>query len=165
MSSGGDAGSRAGEAVPEVAPFAWPEVRAVPLNAPFYWLGRGFDDLLREPAMSLFYGVVLAVMGYALTTWFGGAAGLAMTTGFLLVGPFLAVGLYEISRKREAGENPLSLDSKEPTVPLEDYMYTQNRFRQLQRGNPERAAMLLEAAKKDVAQRFKMYQQWASLDL
>ena len=44
-------------------------------------------------------------------------------------------------------------------------MYSQNRFRQLQRGNPERAAMLLEAAKEDVAQRYKMYQQWASLDV
>jgi pyruvate-ferredoxin/flavodoxin oxidoreductase len=68
-------------------------------------------------------------------------------------------------RKREAGENPLSLDSKEPSVPLEEYMYSENRFRQLQRANPERAAMLLDAAKKDVAQRFKMYQQWASLDV
>jgi len=68
-------------------------------------------------------------------------------------------------RKRETGENPLSLDSKEPTLPLEDYMYTENRFRQLQREDPERAAMLLEAAKQDVAQRFKMYQQWASLDV
>jgi pyruvate-ferredoxin/flavodoxin oxidoreductase len=68
-------------------------------------------------------------------------------------------------RKRDSGENPLSLDSKEPSVPLEDYMYTENRFRQLQRSDPERAAMLLEAAKKDVAQRFKTYQQWASLDV
>jgi pyruvate-ferredoxin/flavodoxin oxidoreductase len=68
-------------------------------------------------------------------------------------------------RKREQGENPLTLDSKEPTVPLEEYMYSQNRFRQLQRGNPERAATLLEAAKEDVARRFKMYQQWASLDV
>jgi pyruvate-ferredoxin/flavodoxin oxidoreductase len=68
-------------------------------------------------------------------------------------------------RKRAHGENPLTLDSKEPTVPLEDYMYSQNRFRQLQRSNPERAAALLEIAKEDVARRFKMYQQWASLDL
>jgi pyruvate-ferredoxin/flavodoxin oxidoreductase len=68
-------------------------------------------------------------------------------------------------RKRDQGENPLTLDSKEPTVPLEDYYYTENRFRQLQRGNPERAAALLEAAKEDVARRFKMYQQWASLDV
>jgi pyruvate-ferredoxin/flavodoxin oxidoreductase len=68
-------------------------------------------------------------------------------------------------RKKATGENPLTLDSKEPTLPLEDYMYSENRFRVLQRGQPERAAMLLEAAKADVAERFKMYQQWASLDV
>jgi hypothetical protein len=44
-------------------------------------------------------------------------------------------------------------------------MYSQNRFRRLQRSHPERAAMLLELAKEDVAQRFKMYQQWAALDV
>ncbi len=68
-------------------------------------------------------------------------------------------------RKKAAGENPLTLDSKEPTLPLEQYMYSENRFRQLQRDNPERAAVLLEAAKRDVADRFKMYQQLASLDV
>jgi pyruvate-ferredoxin/flavodoxin oxidoreductase len=68
-------------------------------------------------------------------------------------------------RKRAAGENPLSLDSKEPTLPLEEYMYAENRFRQLQRSDPDRAAMLLAKAKIDVAERFKMYQQWASLDV
>jgi pyruvate-ferredoxin/flavodoxin oxidoreductase len=68
-------------------------------------------------------------------------------------------------RKRDAGENPLTLDSKPPTLDLEDYMYGQTRFSRLRRSDPERAAMLLEKAKVDVAERFKMYQQWASLDL
>lgn len=67
-------------------------------------------------------------------------------------------------RKKAEGKNPLTLDSKEPSVALEEYMYSQNRFRSLQRDNPERAALLLQAAKKDVAERFKMYQQWAALD-
>ena len=68
-------------------------------------------------------------------------------------------------RLKDEGKNPLTLDSKEPTLPLEEYMYSENRFRRLTRTHPERAAMLLEAAKKDVAERFKMYQQWAALDL
>jgi pyruvate-ferredoxin/flavodoxin oxidoreductase len=68
-------------------------------------------------------------------------------------------------RKKAAGENPLTLDSKEPTLPLEDYMYSENRFRVLKRSNPERAEMLLQEAKEYVAERFKMYQQWASLDI
>ncbi len=68
-------------------------------------------------------------------------------------------------RLKAEGKNPLQLDSKEPTLPLEDYMYSENRFRSLKRADPERAAELLEAAKRDVAERFKMYQQWAALDV
>jgi pyruvate-ferredoxin/flavodoxin oxidoreductase len=68
-------------------------------------------------------------------------------------------------RKKAEGKNPLTLDSKEPTLPLEEYMYSETRFSRLKRENPERAAMLLEAAKRDVAERFKMYQQWAALDV
>jgi pyruvate-ferredoxin/flavodoxin oxidoreductase len=68
-------------------------------------------------------------------------------------------------RKKAAGENPLTLDSKEPTLPLEDYMYSENRFRVLKRSDPERAEMLLQEAKEYVAERFKMYQQWANLDI
>jgi len=68
-------------------------------------------------------------------------------------------------RLKEQGKNPLMLDSKEPTLPLDEYMYSENRFRRLTRTDPDRAAMLLEAAKKDVAERFKMYQQWAALDV
>lgn len=67
-------------------------------------------------------------------------------------------------RLKAEGRNPLQFDSKEPTLPLEDYMYAENRFRMLKQTNPERASMLLEAAKKDVAKRFKMYQQWAEMD-
>jgi len=70
---------------------------------------------------------------------------------------------YDPRRKAE-GRNPLILDSKEPTLPLEEYMYSENRFQMLRKANPERAAQLLQAAKKDVAARFKMYQQWAEMD-
>jgi pyruvate-ferredoxin/flavodoxin oxidoreductase len=67
-------------------------------------------------------------------------------------------------RRKAEGRNPLQLDSKAPTLPLEEYMYSENRFRMLKKSSPERAAALLEAAKKDVADRFKMYQQWSEMD-
>jgi len=73
--------------------------------------------------------------------------------------------LFRYDPRLEAqGKNPLILDSKPPTLPLEEYMYAENRFRMLKKADPERAEKLLEAAKKDVADRFKMYQQWAETD-
>jgi uncharacterized membrane protein len=81
--------------------FQWPVPREVGLSAPLRWVDRGFHDMLAAPAASLFYGCVLAAMGYLLTHFYGGAVGLALTTGFLLIGPFLAVGLYDISRQIE----------------------------------------------------------------
>lgn len=84
--------------------FVWPVPRAVAPGALGRWLAAGWRDLAAAPGPSLFYGAVLAGMGYLLTNWFAGAVGIALTTGFLLVGPFLAIGLYDISRRRELGE-------------------------------------------------------------
>jgi uncharacterized membrane protein len=86
--------------------FVWPEVREVAPGALRRWLGAAWRDLAAAPAASLFYGGVLAAMGFLLTRFFGGAVGIALTTGFLLVGPFVAIGLYDLSRRREAGERP-----------------------------------------------------------
>ena len=84
--------------------FVWPVPRAVAPGALRRWLAAGWRDLAAAPVPSLFYGAVLAGMGFLLTNWFAGAVGIALTTGFLLVGPFLAIGLYDISRRRELGE-------------------------------------------------------------
>ncbi|HEX5091568.1 MAG TPA: DUF2189 domain-containing protein, partial [Burkholderiales bacterium] len=86
--------------------FVWPQVKPLAPGALRRWLAAGWADLKAAPGPSLFYGVVLALMGFLLTRFFGGAIGIALTTGFLLVGPFLAIGLYELSRRRERGEAP-----------------------------------------------------------
>ena len=86
-------------------PFVWPQVRAVGRDAPGRWLRKALADLRAAPAASLFYGAVLALMGFLLTRFYAGAVGLAFVTGFLLVGPFLVIGLYDISRRRERGES------------------------------------------------------------
>jgi len=86
------------------APFDWPRVRRLAPGALRRWFAAGWTDLAAAPGPSLFYGAALALMGLALTRYFGGAVGIALTTGFLLVGPFLAIGLYELSRRRERGE-------------------------------------------------------------
>ncbi|MGE5712754.1 MAG: DUF2189 domain-containing protein, partial [Betaproteobacteria bacterium] len=71
--------------------------------AAFTWLARGLQDIRRAPAASLAYGVVFALMGALIALVFRNAYELtsALTAGFLLVGPFLATGLYDISRRLE----------------------------------------------------------------
>jgi pyruvate-ferredoxin/flavodoxin oxidoreductase len=60
------------------------------------------------------------------------------------------------------GKNPLQLDSKDPTIPLADYVYNENRYKMLQRSNPEVSKELVEHAQKVVAERFKMLKLLAS---
>jgi pyruvate-ferredoxin/flavodoxin oxidoreductase len=62
------------------------------------------------------------------------------------------------------GINPLSLDSKAPSIPIEDYMYQENRFKMLTKSKPEEAARLLRLAKSDVEQRWRLYDQLSKLD-
>lgn len=91
---------------PPTATSPFPAIRRVPVSAPFSWLARGAADLRRAPAASLAYGVAFAVMGALITLVFRHAYELtsALTAGFLLVGPFLATGLYDISRRLERGD-------------------------------------------------------------
>ncbi|MBN1422088.1 MAG: pyruvate:ferredoxin (flavodoxin) oxidoreductase [Planctomycetes bacterium] len=70
--------------------------------------------------------------------------------------------LFRFDPRRAArGENPLSIDSKAPSITFKDYAYQQNRFSMLAKSKPERASRLLEQAQKDIAQRWRLYQQWA----
>lgn len=84
------------------------KVQNVDMDAPWRWLMAGWRDYRAAPRVSLAYGAVFAAAGYFLTTGtlhhhtFYITAILA--TGFLLVGPLLAVGLYDVSRRLEKGE-------------------------------------------------------------
>lgn len=84
----------------------FPTVREVGMGAPFRWLARGLGDLKSCPIPSLFYGFCFAAMGLLITFVFEHAYEYtsALTSGFLLLGPFLAMGLYEISRRHERSE-------------------------------------------------------------
>lgn len=80
----------------------------VPFDAPWGWLGAGWRDLWSVPLVSLSYGAVFAVLALVLLAGllqFGWQSlALVLAGGFLLIGPMLAVGLYELSRRLEAGE-------------------------------------------------------------
>lgn len=75
---------------------------------PFRWLAAGWRDLRAAPGIGLFYGGCFAAMGWLLLKVFeySPAWTLALSAGFLLVGPFLCIGLYDVSRRLEQGEKP-----------------------------------------------------------
>ncbi len=56
------------------------------------------------------------------------------------------------------GASPLILDSRAPTISLEQYMYAENRFKMLAHVDPEHARLYLEEARYDVGARLALYQ-------
>jgi pyruvate-ferredoxin/flavodoxin oxidoreductase len=67
--------------------------------------------------------------------------------------------LYRYHPEQAArGENPLRLDSRAPKIPIEQFLYMENRFKMLTKSKPEEARRLLEEAQKDVQTRWRMYE-------
>jgi uncharacterized membrane protein len=87
-------------------------IQVVQNDRPWRWLEAGWRDLMATPHIGFFYGGGVVAAGWALVllllafgaTW----AVLPAVAGFFLVGPVVAAGLYETSRRRESGE-PVSL--------------------------------------------------------
>lgn len=85
--------------------FDLPAIRRVPATQPFAWLAAGFRDLHGNLVESLAYGTIVAAIGWAIWTYAAGRPQpfTASITGFFLLAPLLAAGLYEISRRHELG--------------------------------------------------------------
>jgi uncharacterized membrane protein len=83
-----------------------PATRQVEITAPIEWLVAGWRDFVHHPLASGFYGLVFVLFGYAVTaaSWYSPILVLTFVTGFFLVTPFLALGLYHLSRQGERGE-------------------------------------------------------------
>jgi len=86
----------------------FPVIRQVEAGAVIRWMRGGWHDLRRSGLPSLFYGSCFAIAGWLLQVVFAEAYALfaGLTTGFLLVGPFLTLGLYDLSRRIEFGLPP-----------------------------------------------------------
>lgn len=73
-------------------------------------LQAGLRDFRRAPAFGLFFGAIFTAIGIViflqLVVWESAYWALPIAAGFPLVGPFLAAGLYEVSRVLERGESP-----------------------------------------------------------
>jgi pyruvate-ferredoxin/flavodoxin oxidoreductase len=62
-----------------------------------------------------------------------------------------------------AGKNPLQLDSKAPSIPLETYAYNEARYTMLAHSHRDEARRLLARAQDDVAARWRLYEHLAAL--
>jgi uncharacterized membrane protein len=97
----------------ESPPSPFPVIRQVKPSITLDWLHAGVGDTHQAGFCSLFYGAVFAIAGWVMQIVFSEAYGLfsGLMTGFLLIGPFLAMGLYDLSRQIELGENPKLMPS------------------------------------------------------
>ncbi|MEE8428138.1 MAG: DUF2189 domain-containing protein [Gammaproteobacteria bacterium] len=94
-----------GNGVPLYAP-----CRKLSFSAPFRWLKKGWQDFRRVPWHSLTYGAIFVCIGWLLLyfAWIkdNNALVFSLLFGFLLVGPVLAFGLYDISHQLELNRKP-----------------------------------------------------------
>jgi pyruvate-ferredoxin/flavodoxin oxidoreductase len=60
------------------------------------------------------------------------------------------------------GKHPLTIDSKAPSIPLEQYVYNETRYRMLTQTDEARAEALLKLAQADVLARWKQYEALAA---
>ena len=85
-----------------------PVVRRISTSDLYYALARGYDDFAAFPSYAVFLCVIYPLLGILLIGLTSGTLSLLplafpIAAGFALVGPVAAIGLYELSRRREAG--------------------------------------------------------------
>ncbi len=82
-------------------------VRLITPSDLLHALGRGLDDFAAMPSHALFLCVIYPLLGILLVAMTLGYSMLPLAfpiaAGFALIGPLAAIGLYELSRRREAG--------------------------------------------------------------
>jgi pyruvate-ferredoxin/flavodoxin oxidoreductase len=61
------------------------------------------------------------------------------------------------------GKNPLVLDSKAPSIPVDKYVYEETRFRMLLQSDEQRSEMLIKKAQENVQNRWEFYKQMAEM--
>jgi len=97
------------------------------------------------------------------------AHGINMIKGFQDQKAAVASGqwiLYRFDPRRAVkGENPLMIDSKAPSIPLEQYLMMENRFKMIVKSNPEEAKRLFQMAQADVNARWKRFEYMAQRKL
>ena len=88
---------------PHAARMDLPGIRRATIDQPLHWLGAGARDMVKAWPLSLFYGVVFALLGYGLVNgaWEMPHLAMALASGFLFVAPVLATVFYCVSHRLE----------------------------------------------------------------
>ncbi len=96
---------------------AAPIIRTIGLPDLYEALRLGWEDFKAVPSHAIILCVIYPVLGMVLARTVLGYSVLPLlfplAAGFALLGPFAAVGLYELSRRRELGERATAWDALE----------------------------------------------------
>lgn len=99
----------------QTAPEAAPDIRTISLSDLHRALKLGWEDFKAIPSHAIILCVIYPVLGLLLARAVLGYAVIPLlfplAAGFALLGPFAALGLYELSRRREHGEEPSAWDA------------------------------------------------------
>src|SRR3569833_4112650 len=94
---------------------AAPVIRTIGLTELHRALQLGWEDFKAVPSHAIILCIIYPVLGLMLARAVHGYSVLPLlfplAAGFALLGPFAAIGLYEMSRRREAGQNPTASDA------------------------------------------------------
>jgi uncharacterized membrane protein len=94
---------------------AYPDIKKISTGDLKEALAKGYADFVAAPTYSIFLVIIYPIAGLILLRLTFGYDMLPvifpLVAGFALLGPFAAIGLYEISRRRELGLTPLSQDA------------------------------------------------------
>jgi uncharacterized membrane protein len=92
-----------------------PEIQTISIAALREALRLGYRDFIAVPSHALFVVIAYPILGLLLARMAFGYDTLhlvfPLAAGFALIGPVAALGLYELSRRREQGLNPVASDA------------------------------------------------------
>lgn len=91
--------------IPPVSEAPKKSIRSLSFSEVLGWLRLGWSDIRAYPVISGFYGFMFCLMAVVLGLVFQAKPEYTMSiaSGCLLLGPFLALGLYQVSQRREQG--------------------------------------------------------------
>jgi len=88
-----------------VSPVSLPAIKRISSDRPWAWMAAGWNDFIRMPGISMTYGLLVTAVMLTAFYWLQSInsfhLAVALMAGFVFLGPVLAVGLYELSRRRE----------------------------------------------------------------